>query len=50
MKKIYVVMRKTPFFTEVYKVCETMSKAECCVRNSVYSAREFTIVESELYE
>lgn len=47
MNKVYVIIRKTPFFTEIYKVCESMDEAERRVRGSVYPARDFTIVESE---
>lgn len=48
MNKVYVVIRQTVFFTEVYKICKSLQEAKECVINSVYSAREFTIVEKEI--
>lgn len=47
MAKVYVVIRKTIFFTEVYAVKDTMREAEKCIAESVYSRGEFTIVEKE---
>lgn len=48
MDKVYVIIRKTPIFTEVYAVCSTMNKAQERVRNSVYPRSEFSIVEKEI--
>ena len=50
MNKAYVVIRKTPFKTEVYKVCKSMRDAEECIAKSVYFSRDFVIVESEFYK
>ena len=50
MNKVYVIIRNTPFYTEVYKVCKSMREAQECISKSVYFSSEFKIVESEFYK
>lgn len=48
--KAYVIIRYTPFTTEVYKVCKSEQDARKCIAQSIYPKRDFVIVESEFYE
>ncbi len=48
--KAYVIIRYTPFSTEVYKVCTSEQDARQCIAKSAYPKRDFIIVTSEFYK